>query len=150
MLAALNADLDREYQMIICYLYHLYSAAGQDSAASRETLRARIATETSHADQLARLITALGGVPAVQHPQAAPWHDGADLLGCELALERQMIAAYEERCHQAADDPALHAVLRDILAAERAHVAEIEAALAARESRAALPPLDPPPLTAVA
>lgn len=150
LLAALTTDLDREYQTIVCYLYHLYSAIGRENAASVDVLRARIASETSHAEQLARLIVALGGKPCLHPPHSALRRDLTELLNYELALERQLVAAYEERCRQAADDPALRAVLADILANERAHLAEIEATLGTHESRASVPPLDPPSLTAVA
>lgn len=150
LLAALNADLNREYQMIVCYLYHLYSPAAPTCAATRDALRARIASETSHADRLARVITALGGTPAVERPDLPVALDSGNLLAVELTLERQMIAAYEQRCRDTADDPALHAVLASLLAEERAHAAEIEVALAAHEGHATIPPAEPPPLTAVA
>ncbi|MBI2322737.1 MAG: ferritin-like domain-containing protein [Chloroflexi bacterium] len=151
LIAALNADLCREYEIAAHYLYHVYSATGQESAACLEALRARVAAEMAHADQLARLIVALGGRPTLRSPRPAGGDALADLLARGLALEEALIAGYEERCRQAAEDPALRAVLARMLDEERRHAAEIEALLPSRGDLAsAAPPAELPPLTAVA
>lgn len=151
LIAALNADLCREYEIVAHYLYLVYSATGQESAACLEALRARVAVEMAHADQLARLIVALGGRPTLRPPRLAMGGALVDLLAGGLALEEALIAGYEERCCQAADDPALKAVLERILEAERQHSAELRALLAPRGALgSAAPPAELPPLTAVA
>lgn len=151
LIAALNADLCREYEIVAHYLYHVYSATGQESAACLEALRARVAVEMAHADQLARLIVALGGRPALRPPRPASGDALTDLLARGLALEEALIAGYEERCRQAAEDPALRAVLARMLDDERRHAAELAALLEPRGDASPAAPADElPPLTAVA
>jgi bacterioferritin len=132
LLAGLNEDLAGEYQAILMYTYYSAKLTGPYRKELRALFQAEITDEQGHAQFLADKIAALGGEPTT-FPRAVPLADQPwEMLQHALAAEKQAIADYAERIHQAETfgDIGLKVDLENHVADETRHKEELERILA--------------------
>jgi bacterioferritin len=137
LIDGLNRDLAGEYQAIVMYIQYSAKLTGPYRRELRALFQAEIADEQGHAQFLADKIASLGGQPTTQ-PRPIPHADlPREMLGHALTAEKQAVADYTERLHQASDfgDIGLKVSLENQLADETRHKEELERVLAGWDER---------------
>ena len=128
LIEGLNADLNRELEAVLRYLYHSATATSLLGHELREVLKADLAGELNHAVFLADKIAALGGEVRIQPALPRRVRTAKEMLEENVAAERSVVASYTERIAQAEEygDKGLVIRLEDILAEETDHAEELE------------------------
>jgi bacterioferritin len=137
LIDGLNHDLAAEYQAIVMYIQYSAKLTGPYRRELRALFQAEIADEQGHAQFLADKIASLGGEPITQ-PRPIPHADQPrEMLEHALAAEKQAIADYTQRLHQAETfgDIGLKVSLENQLADETRHKEELERVLAGWDER---------------
>jgi bacterioferritin len=137
LIKGLNNDLAGEYQAIVMYIQYSAKLTGPYRRELRSLFQTEIADEQGHAQFLADKIAALGGEP-ITEPRAVPRADQPrDMLEQALGAEKQAIADYNERLHQAEafGDIGLKVSLENQIADETRHKEELERVLAGWDDR---------------
>jgi len=124
----LNADLNRELEAVLRYVYHAATATSLLGHELRELLKPDIAGELAHAMFLADKIAALGGEVKIQPTMPHKVRSAKEMLEQDVAAERHVVASYTERIAQAEafGDKGLAIRLENILAEEVDHYEELE------------------------
>jgi bacterioferritin len=128
LIDGLNADLNRELEAVLRYLYHSATATSLLGHELRELLKKDIAGELNHAVFLADKIAALGGSVKISPAMPKAVRSAKEMLEENIAAERQVVVSYSERVKQAESfgDMGLVIRLEDILAEETDHAEELE------------------------
>lgn len=137
LIAGLNHDLAGEYQATIMYTHFAAKLTGPFRKELRALFQAEIADEQGHAQFLADKIAVLGGEPTTQPRPVPRAENPRDMLRQALELEKQAIADYDERIHQAEafGDIGLKVDLENQVADETRHKEEMERILAGWDQR---------------
>ena len=137
LIEGLNHDLAGEYQAVVMYTHYSAKLTGPYRRELRALFQAEIADEQGHAQFLADKIAAMGGEPTTE-PRAVPHADQPrEMLEHALAAEKQAIADYTERLHQAqtSGEVGLKVNLECHIADETRHKEELECVLAGWDDR---------------
>jgi bacterioferritin len=128
----LNHDLAGEFQAILMYVHYSAKLTGPYRRELRALFQAEILDELGHAQLLADKIATLGGEPTSEPRTVPPADQPLAMLEQALAAEKQAIADYGQRIHQAESfgDIGLKVDLESQLADETRHKEEIERILA--------------------
>jgi bacterioferritin len=129
--AALNEDLETEYQSIVQYINHVATISGAEFLGVIDELKIHLQQELSHAQILAEQISFLGGVPTTTVAPVAVSGDSRAALGADLKLETGQLERYRERFAQA-NELGLADVaeaLRPLLEQTQEHVRDLQTVL---------------------
>ena len=128
LIDGLNADLNRELEAVLRYLYHSATATSLLGHELREVLKGDIASELQHAVFLADKIAALGGEVKIQPSMPKKVRSAKEMLEENVEAERSVVSNYTERIKQAEEfgDKGLVIRLEDMLAEETDHAEELE------------------------
>ncbi len=129
--AALNRDLELEYQSIIQYVQHIAVVKGAQYQSTLDELAIHVRQELDHALALARQIDFLGAVPSTRVDEPAPKTEPREALESDLALEEGQLARYRERVDQANELglPDVAESLAPLLQQTQEHTRDLRAAL---------------------
>jgi bacterioferritin len=130
-IAALNEDLQTEFQSIIQYVQHTATITGAEYLNIVGELKVHLGQELNHAQILAEQVAFLGGTPTTAVPPIPVWIDSSRALEADLRLETDQLDRYRERFAQA-NDLGLADVaeaLRPLLEQTQEHVRDLQAAL---------------------
>jgi bacterioferritin len=131
LIAALNEDLQREYQAIIAYVVYSQTLKGAAYMAIAKELELHAAEELRHAIIIAKQIDYLGGSPAVT-PKPVKVTDKAEaMLRADLENEKETIRNYRKRLKQceALEEFGMAEDIREILRQEQEHLIDLATAL---------------------
>jgi bacterioferritin len=129
--AALNEDLQSEYQSIVQYINHIATISGAEYLGVIAELSAHLPQELSHAQILASQISFLGGAPTTTVAPVETAADSRVALVADLHLETGQLERYRERFSQA-NELGLADVaeaLRPLLEQTQEHVRDLQTAL---------------------
>jgi len=137
LLEGLRHDLAGEFQAMVMYISYSARLTGPYRHELRNLFQAEIADEQRHAQLLADKIAALGGEQTTEPRPVPDADEPRAMLENLLEAERQAIADYNERVHEAEDfgDIGLKVDLENLVADETRHKEEIERILAGWEKR---------------
>lgn len=129
--AALNEDLELEYQSIIQYVQHIATVKGAEYQSTLDELAVHVRQELDHALTLARQVDFLGGVPSVVAATPPQATDARSALESDLALEEGQLVRYRERVEQATELglPDVAETLAPLLQQTQEHARDLRAAL---------------------
>jgi bacterioferritin len=129
--AALNEDLETEFQSIVQYVHHIATISGAEFLSTVDELKVHLSQELSHAQILAEQVSFLGGTPSTSVPAVESAPDSKAALTSDLRLETNQLERYRERFAQAMDlglaDVA--EAIRPLLEQTQEHVRDLQAAL---------------------
>jgi bacterioferritin len=131
LIAALNEDLQREYQAIIAYVVYSQAIKGAQYMSIAKELEKHAAEELQHALIIAKQIDYLGG-DITATPKPVKTSDKAeDMLRFDLENERVTILEYRKRLVQceALGEFAISEHIREILLNEQEHLTDLATAL---------------------
>jgi bacterioferritin len=129
--AALNGDLETEFQSIIQYINHIALLKGAEYLSIIDELKIHLGQELTHATVLAEQVAFLGGEPSCRVTPVTPAQPDADAsiaLRADLSLEQDQLQRYRERFAQA-NDLGLADVaeaIRPLLEQTQEHVRDLE------------------------
>jgi bacterioferritin len=129
--AALNEDLETEYQSIIQYVNHVATISGAEFLSVIDELKVHLQQELSHAQILAEQVSFLGGSPTTAVAPVDTASDSRSALSADLKLETRQLERYRERFAQA-NELGLADVaeaLRPLLEQTQEHVRDLQTAL---------------------
>lgn len=139
----LNEALATELVCVLRYKRHFSMATVIHSDAIKAEFLAHATEEMSHADRLARRIVELGGVPnfsperlrARSNAEYAPGDTLSSMIKKDLIAEQISIESYREMIAFLADhDPTTGRMLKEILASEERHAADLVSLIAGMNS----------------
>jgi len=128
LIAALNRDLEGEFQAVLMYVTYAASVTGPHRPMLKQFFASEIPEELAHAQFLADKIASLGGTPSTAPRAVPPAADAREMLVHVLEAERQAIRDYKERAEQAAafGDKGLATHLETIVEDETGHFEETD------------------------
>ncbi len=131
LIAALNQDLEREYQAIIAYVNYSQVIKGAQYMTIAKELEKHAGEELAHALQIAKQIDYLGGEPTVTPKPVKTSKDAQAMLRFDLDNELETIAHYRQRIRDAESlgEFAMCEVLREIVKQEQEHAIDLATAL---------------------
>ncbi len=131
LVAALNEDLELEYQSIVQYVRHIATVKGAEYQATLDELATHLRQELDHAVTLARQIDFLGEVPSVRVATPDKSVEPREALESDLELEERQLARYRERVEQATELglPDVAETLAPLLQQTQEHARDLRAAL---------------------
>ena len=131
LIAALNADLSREYQAIIAYVVYSQVLKGAEYMAIAKELETHAQEELQHALTIAKHIDYLGGTTAATALPVKQSDKPREMLRADLENENATILNYRERVRQceALEEYAIAEDIREILRQEQEHQTDLATAL---------------------
>lgn len=131
LIAALNEDLEREYQAIISYVVYSQVLKGAEYMNIADELAVHAGEELQHALILANQIDYLGGMPKVTPKPVKTSEKAKDMLQFDLDNENETIRNYRVRVRQceALGEFAMAEHIRQILVQEQDHQIALATAL---------------------
>jgi bacterioferritin len=131
LVAALNEDLQREYQAIISYVTYSQVLKGAEYMNIAGELEKHAHEELAHALIIAKQIDYLGGTPAVVPKPVKTSDKAQDMLHFDLDNETVTIKNYRERIKQCEvlNEYAMAEQIRTILVDEQDHQIALATAL---------------------
>ncbi len=131
LIAALNQDLEREYQAVIAYVVYSQVLKGAQYMNIAGELEKHAHEELQHAITLAYQIDYLGGMPATVPKPVRTSNKATDMLKFDLQAEVDTIRNYRERVRQceALGEYAMAEQIREILVQEQDHLIALATAL---------------------
>jgi bacterioferritin len=138
VLKLLNDALATELVCVLRYKRHYYAATGIHAGAVKDEFLEHANQEMGHADQLAKRIVELGGLPNFSpkgllersHAEYVEGETLADMIREDLVAERIAIDSYSEViAYLGKDDPTTRRVLEEILAVEEEHADDLRSLL---------------------
>lgn len=131
LVAALNEDLQTEFQSVVQYVQHTAAITGPEYLSTVDELKVHLGQELNHAQVLAEQIAFLGGTPSTVVPAVPSWTDSEAALEADLRLEESQLERYRQRFAQAnalglAD---VAEALRPLLEQTQEHVRDLQGAL---------------------
>jgi bacterioferritin len=132
LIDGLNHDLAGELQAILMYINYSARLTGPYRRELRALFQAEIGDEQGHAQFLSDKIAALGGEPTTEPRSVPAANQPQEMLKHALAAEKQAIADYNARIHQAETigDLGLKVALENQIADETGHKEELERIIA--------------------
>jgi bacterioferritin len=131
LVAALNRDLETEFQSIVQYVQHVATVSGAEYMNIVDELKVHLGQELAHAQVLAEQVSFLGGVPSTAVPDVPTAAGPREALQADLALEQDQLDRYRSRVQDATDlglaDVA--EALRPLLTQTQEHVRDLQTAL---------------------
>ena len=130
-IAALNDDLQTEFQSVVQYVQHTASITGPEYLSTVDELKVHLGQELKHAQVLAEQIAFLGGTPTTTVAEVPAWKGSREALEDDLRLETSQLERYRERFAQA-NELGLADVgeaLRPLLEQTQEHVRDLQGAL---------------------
>lgn len=123
----LKKDLEMEYSSAMQYINCAALMNGSACGEIISELKRKANQEIEHAMILAEQIHFLGGSPSVEVGAVKTAQDNDGMLKQDLDVEKDSISRYKERIRQAEElrEISLAQHLREILAAEQVHTAEL-------------------------
>jgi bacterioferritin len=130
-IAALNEDLEREFQAVIAYVNYSQVLKGAAYMNIADELVVHAKQELDHALQIANHVDYLGGMPAVMPKPVKTSEKAEEMLKFDLENEKVTIANYRRRVKQADElnEFAIAESLRGILVDELDHLIALATAL---------------------
>jgi bacterioferritin len=130
-IAALNQDLEREYQAIVAYVNYSAVLKGAQYMNIAAELAVHATEELSHAIAIANHVDYLGGMPASQQKPVKTSEKNEEMLQFDLENEVETIKNYRLRVKQAdfLNEFAIAESLRNILVDEQDHLVALATAL---------------------
>jgi bacterioferritin len=130
-IAALNEDLEREFQAVIAYVNYSQVLKGAAYMNIADELVVHAKQELDHALQIANHVDYLGGMPAVMPKPVKTSEKAEEMLKFDLENEKVTIANYRRRVKQADElnEFAIAESLRGILVDEQDHLIALATAL---------------------
>ncbi|MFN8028198.1 MAG: ferritin-like domain-containing protein [Acidimicrobiia bacterium] len=131
LVAALNRDLETEFQSVVQYTQHVATVTGAEYMNIVDELKVHLGQELAHAQVLAEQVSFLGGVPSTNVPEI-PRADGPrEALLADLALEQDQLERYRSRVQDATDLGLVDVAeaLRPLLTQTQEHVRDLQTAL---------------------
>ena len=130
-IAALNADLSREYQAIIAYVNYSQVLKGAAYMNIADELAVHAKEELDHALKISNAVDYLGGMPSVTPKPVRTSEKAEDMLRFDLENEKETIRQYRRRLKQseALDEYAISETIREILIDEQDHLVALATAL---------------------
>ncbi len=134
VVAVLNEVLATEIVCTLRYKNHYFMARGVHGDSVAEEFLEHAREEEQHADQVAKRITQLGGVPNLNpeglatrsHAEYRETTDLDEMIREDLAAERVAIATYSEIIRWLGDDdPTTRRMMEEILAKEEEHADDL-------------------------
>jgi len=134
VVAVLNEVLATEIVCTLRYKNHYFMARGVHGDSVAEEFLQHAREEEAHADQVARRITQLGGVPNLNpeglatrsHAEYKDVTELEEMIREDLAAERVAIATYSEIIRWLGDDdPTTRRMMEEILAKEEEHADDL-------------------------
>ena len=131
LIAALNDDLEREYQAIIAYVVYSQVLKGAEYMAIADELEIHAGEELAHAITIAKQIDYLGGTPNLVPKPVKLSAKPKELLRFDLDNEAETIRHYRRRLRQceALGEFAMAEHIREILVNEQEHLIDLATAL---------------------
>ena len=134
VISVLNEVLATEIVCTLRYKNHYFMARGVHGDSVAEEFLEHAREEEQHADQVAKRITQLGGVPNLNpeglatrsHAEYKETTDLDEMIREDLAAERVAIATYSEIIRWLGDDdPTTRRMMEEILAKEEEHADDL-------------------------
>jgi bacterioferritin len=131
LIAALNGDLEREYQAIISYVNYSQVLKGAAYMSIADELAIHAKEELDHALQISNHVDYLGGMPSVKPREVKTSEKAEDMLRFDLENEKETISQYRRRVKQSEElnEIAIAESLRGILVQEQDHLIALATAL---------------------
>jgi len=131
LIAALNEDLEREYQAVIAYVVYSQVLKGAEYMNIAAELETHASEELAHALTIAKQIDYLGGMPAVTPKPVRTSKNAKEMLRFDLENERVTIGSYRDRVKQceALGEYGMAEEIRQILVQEQEHLIDLATAL---------------------
>ena len=131
LIAALNQDLEREYQAIISYVVYSQVLKGAQYMNIAGELEKHAHEELAHALVVAKQIDYLGGMPAIAPKPVRTSEKAEDMLRFDLENENETIRNYRARVKQCEvlGEFAIAEQIREILVDEQDHQIALATAL---------------------
>jgi len=131
LIAALNQDLEREYQAVISYVVYSQVLKGAPYMNIAGELEKHAHEELQHAITIAKQIDYLGGMPATVPKPVRTSEKATDMLRFDLQNEVDTIRNYRDRVRQcdAIGEFAMAEHIREILLDEQDHLIALATAL---------------------
>jgi bacterioferritin len=131
LIAALNQDLEREYQAVISYVVYSQVLKGAPYMNIAGELEKHAHEELQHAITLSYQIDYLGGMPATVPKLVRTSEKATDMLRFDLEAEVDTIRNYRVRVKQceALGEYAMAEQIREILVQEQDHLIALATAL---------------------
>ena len=131
LIAALNQDLEREYQAVISYVVYSQVLKGAPYMNIAGELEKHAHEELQHAITLSYQIDYLGGMPATVPKPVRTSEKATAMLQFDLEAEVETIRNYRERVRQceALGEYAMAEQIREILVQEQDHLIALATAL---------------------
>src|SRR5580704_13868538 len=92
--AALNEDLETEYQSIVQYVNHVAIISGAEFLSVIDELKVHLQQELSHAQILAEQVAFLGGTPTTKLGSVEVTEGSRAALAADLRLETDQLERY--------------------------------------------------------
>lgn len=127
VMARLNELFAEEVEASLRYLHLSVTLKGLDRLIVRKTLLEGVQETIEHAQAIADKIVQLGGYPSLRIKTELPAEKttGADAIRTALACEQAALDAYRELLAALHDNDELADFIREQVAVESAHVAEL-------------------------
>lgn len=132
----LNQALSLELAGVIQYSQHSYLVTGTEREVYKGYFRDQAEEAKDHAQFLGDKIVALGGIPTVEPAMIRQSTDLKEMLGQNLELEREAMAAYMSAWRTCGEqDLPTKFWLEGQIADEQIHIEELEKLTSERQSR---------------
>ena len=137
LLSNLNTALSLELAGVIQYSQHSYLITGTDREVFKEFFRDNAEEAQDHAETLGDKIVALGGIPTVEPAMIRQSVDLKEMLGQDLELEREAMAAYMAAWSSCGEEDLPQKFwLEERIAEEQLHIEELEKLTSERQAKA--------------
>ncbi|MCA9286965.1 MAG: ferritin-like domain-containing protein [Phycisphaerales bacterium] len=123
LIAALNRDLEGEFQAVLMYVTYAANATGPHRPMLKQFFASEVPEELAHAQFLADKIVALGGTPTAEAAPVPEAKSNREMLEAVLKAERAAAERYTVRSRQAEafGDKGLQVQLEDMVRDESQH-----------------------------
>jgi len=134
LIVLVNRAVGRELAAVLQYLWQSVMAEGMESPGIRRRLREIALAEMAHAEEIARRLHLIGGVPTTRPWATVVGGSLNEMIGADLDAETAVIELFREIIQAAAveGDPATRLLFERLLADEESHQGEFEALLGRR------------------
>ncbi|MEE8201713.1 MAG: ferritin-like domain-containing protein [Candidatus Acidoferrales bacterium] len=124
----LNEALQNELGNVIRYLHHSFLVKGVNRGPLVEFFREKAQESFQHATKLGEKIVALGGLPTIAIPpmKEIGHKNVEEMLGEELASEKEEVENYIKLLKGVGDNIALEFMLKEIIKEEQEGIEDLE------------------------
>jgi bacterioferritin len=119
----LNRAVAREVKVSIQYMWQHVMAKGINSLSVKNTLRSIAIVEMQHAEEIAKRLNDLGGIPTTEYGEVNIGKDIAEMLEIDVKEEEEAINLYKEIISRSEEisDIGTRTLFEKILADEENH-----------------------------